>query len=366
MSKKVGIGIIGTGVQGPVHANWSANMKEAELIAVCDVVESKAKELAAQYQCDWYSDYHQMLERKDIDAVFVVTPPSTHASIAIDAMKAGKHVAVEKPLCMSLEEADEMIKTSKKFGVYDCYLENLCYAPSYSMAKKIIDDGGIGDLYFVRCGESDGKGIDNYRQEMETIRKQQGKDAVKRSYGILYGGGCHPIMFCRYLYDRAPVTKVYAETRNYAKFRPDEDVAIVTITYSTGQLAWVDSSVYALGTFDDRAEMYGTKGTILTDLYGSHMNRGVKVYSQDGFDPTIGSSRYPFGSGYFGSPRNWSHPTPDEEYSLGYYHEQKSFLKSILTDKRPDVNFDDGRATIEVILAAYKSRDTGNAVSLPL
>jgi len=352
------------GVQGPVHAEWSANLRESELVAVCDVVESKAKEIASKYQCDFYSDYHQLLERKDIEAVIVVTPPRTHASIAIDAMKAGKHVAVEKPLCMTLDEAEEMIRVSKKEHVFDCYLENLCYAPTYSMAKRIVSDGGVGDVFFVRCGESDGKGIDKYREE-NVMRGKNETSAKFPSYGMLHEGGCHPIMYCRYLFDRAPVSKVYAETRKYAN-RGSEDAAFVTITYSSGQVAWVDTCIYSLGTFDDRAEIYGTKGTILADLYGFHMNGGVKVHSQEGFDPAIGSSRYPFGSGFFGKKRGWSTPLPDEEYSLGYYHEQKGFLNNILVEKRPEVNFDDGKATLEVIMAAYKSQETGNAVTLPL
>jgi myo-inositol 2-dehydrogenase / D-chiro-inositol 1-dehydrogenase len=356
---KVRMGIIGMGVQGPVHAHWSANLREAELVAACDLVESRAKEVATKYQCDWYSDYHQLLERKDIDAVIVVTPPSTHAKVAMDAMKAGKHVAVEKPLCMDLEEANAMLHVAKKTGMLDGYLENLCYAPAYNTAKKIIIDGGIGEVFFMRCGENDGKGLSTYETESDTVWKSLA--AEKHRYGILHGGGCHPIMFCRFVYDRAPVKKVYAETRN-----SPENAAFLTITYSTGQVAWVDASIYALGTFDDRTEIYGTKGTILADLYGVHMDKGVKVFSQDGYDPTIGSSRYPSGPGYFGRQKNWSHPIPDEEYSLGYFHEQQAFLNSVLKGTRPEVNFDDGRATLEVILAGYKSRDTGDAIILPL
>jgi myo-inositol 2-dehydrogenase / D-chiro-inositol 1-dehydrogenase len=356
---KVRVGIIGMGVQGPVHVHWSANLREAKLVAVCDLVESRAKEVAAQYQCDWYSDYHQLLERKDVDAVILVTPPSTHAQVAIDAMKAGKHVAVEKPLCMDLEEASAMQDTAKKTGMLDGYFENLCYAPAYHTAKQILSDGGIGEAFFMRCGESDGKGLASYESESDTVWKSLAKE--EHHYGVTHGGGCHPIMFCRYVYDRAPVKKVYAEMKG-----SPENAAFLTITYATGQIAWVDTSIYALGTFDDRAEIYGTKGTILADLYGVEMDKGVKVFSQEGFDPRIGSSRYPSGPGYFGRQTSWSHPIPDEEYSLGYFHEQQAFLSSIIKGTRPEVNFDDGRATLEVILAAYKSRDSGSAVSLPL
>jgi predicted dehydrogenase len=264
-----------------------------------------------------------------------------------------------------------MIEVSKKTGMLDCYLENLCYAPAYTTAKKIIVDGGIGEVFFVRCGENDGKGLFAQEEEMKDREagnkgEDEGDAPKKRNYGILHEGGCHPIMCCRYLYDRARVTKVYAEVRNHSKLRPSEDAAFLTITYSDGQVAWVDASNYALGTFDDRAEIYGTKGTILADLYGFHMNRGLKVFSRDGYDSAIGSSRYPRGFGYFGRQKNWNHPIPDEEYALGYYHEQKAFLNSVLHGTRPEVNFDDGKATLEVILAAYKSRDTGNAVILPL
>jgi len=284
-----------------------------------------------------------------------VTPPQTHAKIAIDAIKAGKHVAVEKPMCTTLEEATQMVNTAKKEGVLDCYFENLCFAPSYSAAKQIVVDGGVGEVFFMRCGESDGKGIQKFREESGSISH----------YGVIREGGCHPIMFCRYLYDRAPVSKVYAQTRGLQK-TGEEDAAFLTITYSTGQVAWVDTAVYALGTFDDRAEIYGTKGTIIADLYGFHMNRGVKVYSEDGFDPKIGSSNYPAGKGYFGRQKNWSHPMPDEEFALGYFHEQKAFLKSVLAGRRPEVNFADGKATLEVVFAAYKSLETGGAASLPL
>jgi predicted dehydrogenase len=373
-TKQVKIAIVGLGVQGPVHAEWSRNLCEAELVAVCDVVDARAKELAAKYHCDWYNDYDKMLERKDIDAVIVATPANTHASLAIAAAKAGKHVAVEKPVSITLQQADDMIKAVKKAGVLDCYFENLCYAPVYAMAKKIVDDGGLGTPFFMRCGESDGKGIDKYREKFETPKhldsvaekiKKTEKKSTEAGYGYLQEGGCHPIMFCRYMYDRQPVSKVYAETRAFLAPGHD-DVATLTITYKAGQIAWVDACRYALGTFDDRVEIYGTKGTIFADLYGSNMTTGVKVYSESGFNPAIGSSRYPNGLGFFGVQTNWSHPIADEEYSLGYFHEQQAFLRSLLAGQRPNVNFDDGKATLEVILGAYKSRDTGTAVTLPL
>jgi len=363
MAQKVRIGIVGLGTQGPVHAESSYNLGEAELVAVCDVVESRAKKFATKYHCDWYTNYREMLERKDIEAIIIATPDYLHAPMAIEAAKAGKHVAVEKPMCISLEQADEMIKAVKKAGVLDCYFENLCYAPALVTAKAIIDDGGIGEVFFMRCGESVGSGIDKLRENYKMERAEKKKKLSQPRYGVLLSMGCHPITYCRYIFNKQPVTKVYAETRSYIREDPKcEDVALLTITFRDGQVAWVDSCIYALGTIDDRAEIYGTKGTIFVDLYGPQMTNGIKVYSQSGFNPAIGSSRY----ARFGVQTNWIHPIPDEMHSLGYYHEQQAFLRSILADNRPNINFDDGKATLEVIFAAYKSRDTGKAISLPI
>lgn len=74
---------------GPIHAEWLATIPESELKAVCDIDENRAKEIASEYQIDWYTDYHEVLERKDIEAVTIVTPNYLHAPMAIEAAKAG-------------------------------------------------------------------------------------------------------------------------------------------------------------------------------------------------------------------------------------------------------------------------------------
>jgi len=376
LSSKVRTAVVGLGIQGPTHALWSYSIPESQLTAVCDVVEEKAKRVGEQYHVKWYTDYDEMLENKDIDAVIIVTPQGLHAELAIKAAKAGKHVAVEKPMCLNLKQADEMRGAVKRAGVLDAYFENLCFAPAYATAKEIVDAGGIGDVFFMRCGESDGLGVDKMKEKVaERVKesfaaaksgKPSGipKDPLKEyGGGMLLSGGVHAIAYCRHVYNKAPAAKVYAEIRNLATPDPRfEDTALLTIRYKDGKIAWVDCCEYALGTFDDRAEIYGSKGTIFLDLY---RQTGIQIYSQKGYG-FIGSSNFPAGPGYFGVQTNWSYPIPDEKRSLGYYNEQQAFFRSIIKGERPIVNFDDGRATIEIVMAAYKSRDTGNAVSLPL
>jgi len=369
LSKGVGTAVIGLGTMGSTHAEWSATLPEAELKVVCDTMESRAKKIAAKYKVDYCTDYHDALERKDVEAVIIVTPTYLHAPIAIEAAKAGKHVAVEKPMCLNLAEANEMMRAVKNAGVLDAYFENLCFSPSYTQAKKIIKQGGVGDVFFIRCCENVGGGVEVVKEMFNALekKKERGRtlgvwyyDYKRSGGGLLISAGIHCIMYARYILDREPAVKVYAELRNLVSPDPRvEDLSFVTVSYKNGQVAWIESCHYALGTFDDRAEIYGTKGTIFLDLYRSNP---IKVYSQPGYS-LIGASM--FGS-IPGADKSWSYPAPDEKWSLGYWHEQRHFLRSILAGERPKVNFEDGRASLEVVIAAYKSRDTGTAISLPI
>jgi myo-inositol 2-dehydrogenase / D-chiro-inositol 1-dehydrogenase len=134
----------------------------------------------------------------------------------------------------------------------------------------------------------------------------------------------------------------------------------VTIRYGGGQVGSVDSSmVHAFGTFDDRAEIHGTEGTIFLDLYRSG---AIRVYSQSGYGQ-IGASM--FGS-IPGSNFNWSYPMSDERWSLGYGAELRHFLEAISADQEPEITLQDGRATLEVVVAGYESAFAGAPVSLPL
>lgn len=366
MVRKVGTAVIGLGTMGLTHAEWSATLPEAELVVVCDAMQSKAKEVATKYKVDWCTDYRDVLERKDVEAVIIVTPSYLHAPMAIDAAKAGKHLAVEKPMCLNLREADEMMNAVKNAGVLDAYFENLCFSPSYAQAKEIVDADGLGDVFFIRCCENFGGGTEVVRKMFKALKEKKEAPGVwyydyKRSGGgTLLSAGIHCIMYARYVLDREPATKVYAELRNLVSPDPRvEDLSFVTISYKGGQVAWIDSGHYALGTIDDRTEIYGTKGTIFLDLYRSNP---IRVYSKPGYGLTGASM---FGQ-IPGADKNWSFPIPDERWALGYWYEQRHFLRSILADERPKVNFEDGRASVEVVMAAYKSCETGNAISLPL
>ena len=154
MSKTVKVGMIGTGFVGDIHhisfRDWVPN---ADLVAVAS--PNNAAKFAEEREIpDAYSDYHEMLKDKEIDVVDIGIPNDLHCEAVLAAAKAGKHVIIEKPLCVTLEEADEMIEACKKAGVLLMYAEELLFAPKYVRAKTLIEEGAIGEPFLSYIKQS--------------------------------------------------------------------------------------------------------------------------------------------------------------------------------------------------------------------
>jgi len=117
MEGKVGFGIVGCGVIAPWHIGGVARAEGGQLVAVCDEVKEKARKLGEEHKVEWYTDYQRMLEREDLDVVSLCTPSSLHPQQAVLAARSGKHVLTEKPMAVTLKEADSMIEACHKAGV---------------------------------------------------------------------------------------------------------------------------------------------------------------------------------------------------------------------------------------------------------
>ena len=114
MGKKIKVGIIGAGAIGSVHADNYKNVADAEVIALCDILPDKLEEKAARHGIPLkYTDYKELLANKDIEAVSICVPNNMHAPIAIDALKAGKHVMLEKPMCLNAQLARDVVAAQR-------------------------------------------------------------------------------------------------------------------------------------------------------------------------------------------------------------------------------------------------------------
>lgn len=151
MSEKVKIGIIGCGTIGSVHADAYAKVKDAEVVALCDILPDKLKEKSERHKiAKTYDDYHKLLADPEIEAVSVCVPNDMHAPIAIDAFKAGKHVLLEKPMTLSAELGREILAardaSGKKLQMGMVWRQT----PEAQVVKEAIDAGRLGEIYQIR------------------------------------------------------------------------------------------------------------------------------------------------------------------------------------------------------------------------
>lgn len=146
------VGLIGCGRIARVHVPYIRSYKGAELVGVCDCDLGQARVLADQHGIPWpwvYGDPMVLLREQRPDVVHILTPPQTHAELAILAMEAGVHVLVEKPMAVSLEEADRMVETARRMGVHLCVDHNRLFDPVILEARQMVADGALGEVVGV-------------------------------------------------------------------------------------------------------------------------------------------------------------------------------------------------------------------------
>lgn len=159
MAKPLKIGMIGTGGIAQVHLRALAKTDEIELVAVCDLVEEKAQKAADEYGVpNVFVDYHELLEMDEIEAVNICTWNQAHCAPAVDALHAGKHVLVEKPMAATLEDATKMTKAAHETGLVLMVGVQPRFGYARKTAKAIVEAGTLGDIYYAeavacrRCG----------------------------------------------------------------------------------------------------------------------------------------------------------------------------------------------------------------------
>ncbi len=166
MANRLKIGIIGCGgIANGKHMPSLKAINRADIVAFCDLIEEKATKAAAEYgvqNAKVYTDYHELLNDKDIDVVYVLTPNRMHAPISIDALNAGKHVMCEKPMAKTAEDARKMVEAAKKSGKKLTIGYQHRHKPESRFLKSCIERGDLGDIYYAHAYAIRRRGTPNW------------------------------------------------------------------------------------------------------------------------------------------------------------------------------------------------------------
>jgi UDP-N-acetylglucosamine 3-dehydrogenase len=310
---KLNVATIGCGVWGKNHARVFNSSPLTSLIAVADQIESSAKQIGEQYKVGWYTDYNKLLDRSDIDAVTICTPTFTHKEIALSAIKSGKHVLVEKPMTLTVDEAKILIKAAEKHNVFLSvgFIER--FNPAVQEAFRLLKLGEIGDPIIVNTN----------RQNIKPNRVQD--------VGVIKDIAIHDIDIINKIYQKE-ASSVYALIGSLN--HNHEDYAVITVQYNENKIGLIRAD-WLTPNRVRKLIVTGTKGVIT-----------VEYATQKIFIENSKKIRQPL-----------------IEKSEPLLNELESFSNSILNNVQPEITGTDGMNALIVAEAALESGKFGQKVN---
>jgi predicted dehydrogenase len=338
MTHKVRLGLIGTGKVAALHiAGILAHQETLECVALCDVSEANLDSAGAKLGGvpRRYHHWEDMLADlgDGLDAVDITLPHHLHAAAILAAAAAGKHILCEKPMCMTLAEADNIVRAVERAGVTYMSAHNQLFVPAVQEAKRMLDAGTIGTLHYLRTQDCFIARSDGIQGTWRASRDSQGG-------GVLIDSGYHPSYLLLYLAGAA-VAEVRASMSRFHVALEGEDTACVQVRFENGVLgdilsSWAMRRPYGTHQFHligDKGELFGTGA----DLY----------YLPSGFS----------------EPAKLSLPAPDNLYAATFAAELAHFAECVLAGTRPIHSLADGRAVLELILRATTSANGWEATA---
>lgn len=340
--------LLGSGFVAEIHAEcYCRFVPEAELVGVYSRTAARATAFAEKHRIPrTFTDLEQAIAESGAEVTDVCLPNFLHHRAVLLAAQAGQHVIVEKPLCLTLEQADEMIAVCQEKGRKLMYAEELCFAPKYERVRLLAQEGALGRLYLLKQAEKHSGPHSDWFYDVD----QSGG-------GVLMDMGCHGLAWCRWMLGGRPrALTVQAHLQRgllHGGRTQGEENSVVLVEFEGGCVGMVENSWAKLGGMEDRIEVYGTGGVSYADLF---QGNAALTYSQSGYGYALEKA---------GSTKGWTFTIFEEAFNQGYPHELAHFIQCVRQDLPPLVTGEDGRAVLELIYAAYQSARTGQKVSLP-
>ncbi|MGD9127908.1 MAG: Gfo/Idh/MocA family oxidoreductase [Planctomycetia bacterium] len=346
----LGFGIIGCGMIANFHARAIDDVRGAKLVACYDTFPKAADRLSKSTGCTAYHDLKEMLADPAVDVVVIGTPSGAHMEPAVAAIRAGKHVIVEKPLEITLKRCDKIINEAKKAGVVVSTIFPSRFHDSSVAMKKAMDAKRFGKL----------TGGDAF---VKWYRTQEYYDSgAWRGTWELDGGGAlmnqaiHSVDLLTWL--MGPVTEIRAQVALLAHKRiAVEDHAVASLKFKNGALGVIEASTAIYPGYLKRIEIHGTEGSAMLeeedivkwDFSKKRASDKKIVDAMASKKSTAGGAADPAAMGHHGHACQFA-----------------DVVKAINKGTQPAIDGREGRRSVEIILAIYKAAETGRAVQLPL
>ena len=331
--KRLRVGIIGAGRIGRVHARTVCNFSAAIPLAITDINQAAAEELASSYSIPEIAENsRELLNRADIDAVLICSSTNTHADLIVQAANAGKHIFCEKPIDYDLGRIDRALEAVERAGVKLQLGFNRRFDPNFARVKKAIVTGEIGSPRLLHIVSRD--------PEPPPI------SYVRVSGGMFFDMTIHDFDMARFLMGEE-VEEIYAAAGVMVDPEigraGDVDTAMITLRFRSGAIGVIDNCREAVYGYDQRVEVLGSKGSINTG----------NCYANQAVISTGTEIRRDLPLNFF-----------MERYAESFAVELQSFINAVLKDKPTAVTGVDGRIPVLMGIAALRSCKEGKPVKV--
>jgi len=342
------VGLIGCGrIAELVHLNNLSQMPNVRLTTLAESDANRRNALQENFpKIQVFSDYRDLLSLQEIHAVVICLPNHLHASVAMEALEQGKHVYLEKPLAVNLEEAQKLVEARKRSGLIGMMGFNYRFHALYQIMRSKLQSGDLGDVISVRSVFSSRmRNLPDWKQKLQT------------GGGVLMDLGMHHADLVRYLLGR-DVKSVFAQTTSRYS---EGDNAVLELELDNGVRV---QSFFSMSSVEkDQFEIFGTSGRLFLDRQQSFHVEFTKTGQVQSYLQSMWSNF----RGFIQSPYLYNKilkPT----YEPSYYEAMKAFIICVQKNEPIGPSFEDGLHSLQVIQAAEQSAQTGQrvAVSPPL
>lgn len=345
---KLKYALIGCGRIAPNHIVAAKN-NDLEIVAICDTISDRMSDIVARNDLSpevlKFTEYQEMLKKVEPDLVAVCTESGKHASIAIDCIESGCNVIIEKPIALSIEDADAIIMASKAHEVVVSACHQNRFNKSVKKIRKALENKRFGKLFHAVAHIRWNRGHEYYSQA-------KWRGTWEQDGGALMNQCIHNIDLLRWLMGN-DIEEVFGYTdRLNHPYIEAEDLGIALVRFSNGAYGVIEgtNNVYP-SNLEETLYIFGENGTVKAG------GQSVNLIEEWRFADKIDDPEYV----KFEYSEN-----PPNVYGYGHTPLYSDVIEAIITGRQPAVTAEDGKRAIELVLAIYESAATGKTVKFPL
>jgi UDP-N-acetyl-2-amino-2-deoxyglucuronate dehydrogenase len=348
-NKVIGFAIVGTGAIAGIHAQAIAAIKNARLLGAYSLTKTKVTEFAAQYNCAAFDSLDELLRTEGLDIVCICTPSGAHLEPALKAIAAGKHCLIEKPIEVTLAKSDQIIEAAKQKKVQVAVVFPTRFYPASQNLKQAIDSGRFEKIAlassYVKWSRTD---------EYYNSNPWRGTWELDGG-GALMNQAIHSVDMLQWC--MGPVESVMAISGNVKHKNIEvEDTLVAVLKFANGAMGTIECSTAVYPGAYKKLEIMGTAGTVVmedNDIIQWQFKQQTEEDNKHSEAPSEHSSK-----GGVADPKAISY--------AGHQKQMENLIDAIYHQGKLLIDAEEGRKSVEIVLAIYKSAQTGQLVKLPL